>query len=145
MPAGMPKRVKASIETQTHKIEAEDIGTALWDYGDGRIVRFYSTTSYPMPTWFTRIEIHGTEGAYIHTSGGPEGQHTYWGKDAKWSEEAPYPAERIWRQGSDNFANSVRTGAPLSISGEQGILSRIIPDAMYQSARTDGNWVEVDV
>jgi hypothetical protein len=52
--------------------------------------------------------------------------------------------EQPWRQGSDNFAYSVRTGAPLDICGEQGRLSRLILDALYKSAQDQGHWVAVD-
>jgi predicted dehydrogenase len=89
------------------------------------------------------VEIHGTEGAYVHTSGGPEGEHTWWGKNGEWTEVCPYAVHRPWRQGSDNFAHSVRTGAPLDICGEQGRLSRLILDAIYKSARNDGEWIDV--
>jgi predicted dehydrogenase len=140
----MPKRVRAGIKTQTHFIEAEDYGWSEWDYGNGMVVRYASTTSYPVPTWYARIEIHGTDGAYVYTNGGPEGNHTWWSKkDGIWEEKAPYPFKRRWRAGSDNFANSVRTGAPLSISGEVGRKSRAILDAVYKSARGSGDWVEV--
>ena len=141
---GMPKRVRAGIETQTHFIETEDLGWSEWDYGNGMLVRYASTTSYPVPTWYARIEIHGTAGAYVYTNGGPEGNHTWWaGTDGVWSETPPYPFKRRWRAGSDNFANSVRTGDPLSISGEVGRKSRAILDAIYRSARGSGDWEDV--
>jgi predicted dehydrogenase len=141
---GMPKRVRAGMARQTHFIEAEDYGWSEWDYGTGLVMRYASTTSYPVPTWYARIEIHGTDGAYVYTSGGPEGDHTWWSKrDGQWAETAPFPFKRRWRAGSDNFANSVRTGAPLNISGEVGRKARAILDAIYRSAREDGGWREV--
>ena len=141
---GMPKRVRAGIARQTHFIEAEDYGWSEWDYGIGLVMRYASTTSYPVPTWYARIEIHGTDGAYVYTNGGPEGNHTWWSKrDGVWSETAPFPFKRRWRGGSDNFANSVRTGAPLSISGEVGRKARAILDAIYRSSRSDGSWQDV--
>jgi predicted dehydrogenase/sugar phosphate isomerase/epimerase len=141
---GMPKRVRAGMARQTHFIEAEDYGWSEWDYGTGLVMRYASTTSYPVPTWYARIEIHGTDGAYVYTNGGPEGDHTWWSKrDGVWTETAPYPFKRRWRSGSDNFANSVRTGAPLSISGEVGRKARAILDAIYRSARGNGDWQDV--
>ena len=141
---GMPKRVRASMSTQTHFIETEDIGRSEWDYENGLIVRFASTTSYPVPTWYARIEIHGTAGAYVYTNGGPEGNHVWWAKDdGVWNETAPYPFKRRWRSGSDNFANSVRTGEPLSISGEVGRKSCVILEAIYASAKGNGDWVDL--
>ena len=142
---GMPKRVRAGIKTQTHFIETEDLGWSEWDCGNGMLVRYSSTTSYPVPTWYARIEIHGTAGAYVYTNGGPEGNHTWWAKDdGVWTESAPHPFTRRWRAGSDNFANSVRTGDYLSISGEVGRKSRAILDAIYKSARGSCEWVDVE-
>ena len=141
---GMPKRVRAGMARQTHFIEAEDYGWSEWDYGTGIVMRYASTTSYPIPTWYARIEIHGTDGAYVYSSGGPEGDHSWWSKrDGDWSEKAPYPFKQRWRAGSDNFANSVRTGEPLSISGEVGRKARAILDAIYNSARGNGDWQDV--
>ncbi|MDR1507787.1 MAG: Gfo/Idh/MocA family oxidoreductase [Treponema sp.] len=141
--AGMPRRVRATIKTQTHKIECEDIGITEWDYGADLTVRFCAATSYPMPAWYVRLEIYGTAGAFVCNSGGPERQAAYYGKDGKWTETAPFPAERKFRQGSDAFAYSVRTGAPLPAAGDEGIKSRIILDAMYESAKNDGAWIKV--
>jgi predicted dehydrogenase len=141
---GMPLRVRAGMARQTHFIEAEDFGWSEWDYGTGLVMRYASTTSYPIPTWYARVEIHGTDGAYVYTSSGPEGDHAWWTKrDALWTETAPYPFKRRWRAGSDNFANSVRSGAPLSISGEVGRKARAILDAIYKSARGNGDWQDV--
>lgn len=140
---GMPKRVRASIQTQIHDIETEDNGVTEWEYEDGKIVRFASTTNYPVGSWYCKIEITGTEGAYVHVSGGPEGNHSWWGKGDSWSENSPVEITPPWRQGSDNFANSVRTGAPLDVCGEQGLPSRLVLDAIYESAKKDGAWVEV--
>ncbi|MDD5603141.1 MAG: Gfo/Idh/MocA family oxidoreductase [Eubacteriales bacterium] len=140
---GVPDRVRASIATQVHEIEAEDIGTAQWEYKNGCIARFTVTTTYPAPAWYVKIDIHGTKGAYILCSGGPEGDHIYWWADGKWSENAPYPVSRKWRQGSDNFAYSLRTGEKLLVGAREGIISRIVLDRMYDSAKAGENWVDV--
>lgn len=143
---GMPKRVRATIATVCHDIEGEDIGSSVWDYGDKKFVSIISTTTYPTGSWYARNEIHGTKGAYVSTSGGPEGEHAWWSKPGGgWTEECPVDVVPKWRQGSDNFANSVRTGAPLDICGEQGRLSRIILDAIYESAYNGGDWVDIDL
>ena len=140
---GMPKRVRATSHTVTHNIEAEDIGVSEWEYENGTIVRYASTTSCPMGAWYAKIEIIGTEGMLIYTIGGPEGNHTWWGKNDEWTEECPFEVKQPWRQGSDNFANSLRTGAPLDINGESSRKSRVILDAIYESIRNDGAWIEV--
>ena len=140
---GMPKRVRATSHTTLHDIEAEDIGVSEWEYADGAVVRYASTTNCPIGAWYAKIEIIGTEGMLVYTIGGPEGNHTWWGKNDEWTEECPFPVKQPWRQGSDNFANSLRTGAPLSINGESSRKSRVILDAIYESIRNDGAWIEV--
>jgi predicted dehydrogenase/sugar phosphate isomerase/epimerase len=141
--AGMPKQVRAVTKTQTHKIEVEDIGMGEWDYGGDQLLRFCATTSHPMPVWYVRIEIHGTEGAFVHSSGGPEGNGSWYGKDGVWTQQAPYPVERQWLQGSDAFASAVRVGTPVLAPGEEGLKSRVLLDAMYESARNNGAWIKI--
>lgn len=140
---GMPKRVRAEIATQAHAIETEDIGYAEWDYGTPFKVRFFSTTAYPISTWYSRMELYGSLGAYVRSGGGPEGNHVFYGKDNQWSSDAPFPVSREWQQGSDAFASSVRLGIPLTVPAEEGLKSRLILDAMYRSARSGGDWQEV--
>ncbi len=142
---GMPKRVRAITKTQTHAIEVEDLGYAEWDYGTQLAVRFFSTTSYPMPTWYARIELHGSAGAFIYANGGPEGESVHYGKDGKWSKEAPYPVARAWQQGSDAFASAVRLHTPLVTPPEEALRSRILLDAMYESAAAGSVWVSVSL
>ena len=139
---GVPDRVRTTTLRQTHEIEAEDFGMTEWQYDNGCVARLSSTTSYLASSWYTRLEIYGDKGAYVLTSGGPEGDHTYWFKDGKWSEETPYPYEREWRQGSDNFAYCLRTGAPLVVTAEEGHVTRFVLDKMYESAKS-GAWVEI--
>jgi len=141
--AGMPRRVRATTKTASRPIEVEDIGLAEWDYGGDQVVRFFATTTYPLDVWYVRLEIHGAEGAFVYTGGGPEGRAAYYGKDGKWTTNPPFRVERKFRQGSDAFASAVRLGTPLPATGEEGLKSRVILDAMYESARHDGKWVSV--
>lgn len=140
---GMPKRVRATIHTQCHQIECEDIGQAEWEYADGKLVRFFATTNSPMGGWYNQTTIVGTEGMYIVTSGGPEGGHAWWGKNKEWSETPPIRVKREWSQASDKFAYALRMGTALDISGEIGIPSRKLLDAMYESAQNDSCWVDI--
>ncbi len=142
---GMPKRVKASIATQTFDIEAEDFGSTEWEYENGCRVRFMSNTSYVASSWYTRIELHGTRGAYLLCQGGPEGNHTYWFDGEKWSEDSPFKVEREWQQGSDNFAYCVRTGATPVVGYQNGRNARYVLDKMYESAKNGEAWVEIEV
>ena len=140
---GMPTAVRCITLKQTHAIEAEDYGIAQLRFADGMIARLSSTTSYPASSWYTRLEVYGSEGAYLSTSGGPEGDHVYWWKEGQWSEASPYPFEKEWNQAADNFANALRTGEPLIVTAENGIRSRYVLDKMYESARGDEGWISL--
>ena len=140
---GMPQRVRCTVATQTHDIEAEDYGIAEMAYENGLIARLSATTSYPASSWYTRIEVYGDKGAYLLTAGGPEGDHVYWWQEGKWTEESPYPVKREWNQAADNFANALRTGAPLTVTAENGIRSRYVLDKLYESAAEGKGWLEI--
>lgn len=141
---GLPKKVRCTTYRQTHDIEAEDYGITEWEYEDGMIARCSVTTSFPFNAWYTRLEVYGDKAAYMLTSGGPEGEHIYWNNDGKWTEDSPNPVQREWNQGADNFAYCVRTGEPLVVGPEAGSTSRYVLDKMYESAKQDGAWVEIE-
>ena len=141
---GMPDEVRAMTATQTFDIEAEDLGIAEWRYNNGCVARISSTTSYPVSTWYTRLEIFGDKGAYVQCAGGPEGNHTYWYNGKEWTENTPYPYTREWQQGSDNFAYCLRTGEKLYVDNMAGRRSRYVLDMMYESAKRDGAWVAIE-
>lgn len=140
---GQPKRVRASIATQTFDIEAEDFGSAEWEYENGCRVRFMVSTSYVASSWYTRIELHGTDRAYLLCQGGPEGNHIYWFDDNKWSEEPPFPIAREWQQGSDNFAYCLRMGTEPVVGYPNGRNARYVLDKMYESAKNGEGWIEI--
>ena len=112
-------------------------------FENGLVARFSSTTSYPASSWYSRVEVYGDKGAYLLTSGGPEGNHTYWWQEGNWSEESPYPFKKEWVIAADNFANAIRTGEPLVVTAENGIKSRYVLDKCYESAENDGGWVKL--
>ena len=141
---GVPDKVRAMIRTQTFDIETEDLGIAEWIYDNGAVVRISATTSYTVPTWYTKFDVYGDKGAYMQCMGGPEGDHTYWWNGDKWSEQVPYPYKREWRQGSDNFAYCLRTGEDLAVTAEDGRIARYVLDKMYESAKSDENWVAIE-
>ena len=140
---GMPEKVRATTYRQTFDIEAEDLGISEMYFKNGMVARISSTTSYPASPWYTRLEVFGDKGAYLLTSGGPEGEHIYWWQNGKWSEDSPYPVKKEWNQAADNFANALRTGDALIVPAENGIRSRFVLDKMYESAMKDGEWVEL--
>ncbi len=141
---GIPDEVRATSAIQTFDIETEDFGVTEWRYKNGCIARFAVTTSYLASSWYTRVEVYGDKGAYLNVSGGAEGNHIYWYKNDKWSEETPFPYKREWQQGSDNFAYALRTGEPLVVGAEEGRNARYVLDKMYESVKKGGAWVPVD-
>ncbi|MCK5806380.1 MAG: Gfo/Idh/MocA family oxidoreductase, partial [Lentisphaeria bacterium] len=142
---GLPQRVRCVLSTQTHDIEAEDYGTAVWEYADGMTLTFTGTTSYPHKTWFDRFELTGSEGAYFRGEGGPfEKTMERWFLNGAWVDKPFRVTEPEWLSAADNMAAALRTGAPLTCTGADGRRTQSILDAMYRSAyEADGAWVEL--
>lgn len=141
---GIPRRVRCTIWTQNHEIEAEDAGHALWEFESGLALSLYATTCYPHPTWYHRLELHGTEGALSKVSGGPyTAELTRWYLGGAWSDQAPECVEPPYQSSADNFCAAVRMGVPLVCDGRDGRRSQAILDAMYRSAYSGGGWVDV--
>ena len=140
---GKPKAVRCDTWTQTHEIEMEDLGLAVWYYANGMIVNIYATTSYPQSSWYYQMEIHGTEGAYIHREGGPmEKPQTVYLVGGKWTEQAPFPRESEWLNTMDAFGSHLRCGTPLLTTPEEGRNAVRLIEAMYESALEKGGaWV----
>lgn len=140
---GVPDEVRATAETQTFDIEAEDYGVTEWKYACGTTARFAVTTSYLASSWYCRVEVYGDKGAYLNVSGGAEGNRICWYKDGKWTDEAPFPYQREWQQGSDNFAYCLRTGEDLVVTAEDGRRARYVLDKIYESVKNGGVWTKV--
>jgi len=142
---GIPQRTRCILRTQDHDIEAEDYGTAIWEYDSGLVVTFTGTTCYPQKTWFARFEITGDQGAYFRVEGGPFGEPMErWFADGAWADKSPLLCEPAWLNAADNMAAALRIGAPLTCSGREGRRTQSILDAMYRSAyEADGGWIEV--
>ena len=141
---GTPHRVRCEIRTQTHNIETEDIGCALWEYADGALISVFATTSFPQETWHPTIALHGTKGAALLSSGGPhDSKVEQWLAEGKWSDRPPAQVSPIWMNAADNFAAALRTGATLVCSGRDGRATQAILDAMYRSAFKNGDWAMV--
>ena len=142
---GMPEAVRADLWTQNHDIEMEDLALAVWRYSNGMIVNITSTTCYPQGGWYYQMEVHGTDGAYVHREAGPcQSPVTQYFKDAAWSEQAPFPAECPWLNAMDNFASALRCGSPFLTTAEEGRDTVRVISAMYESAyERNGAWVEL--
>jgi UDP-N-acetyl-2-amino-2-deoxyglucuronate dehydrogenase len=146
--AGVPARVRCSVFNQCHPyIEAEDLGSAVWEYADGHVITYNATTSFPQATWYYQYELHGEDGAFFEAAGGPfDMPTTKWYYDGAWRTDAPVDGEPEWFNSMDNFAAHIREGIPLTATGRDGRVSRVILDAMYESAyEHEGGWAEVNV
>jgi predicted dehydrogenase/sugar phosphate isomerase/epimerase len=142
---GMPKRVSMRKWTQAHEIEAEDLGCAAWEYGDGSVVQLFATTSYPVDTWYMNMELYGTAGAVTYNFGGPYSVPIeQWHVRGNWEELPPEPEMLPWTNMAQNLAAAIRTGAKLVCDGRDGRRSRLVLDRMYESAAKDGVWVGVE-
>jgi len=142
---GVPDQVRCDVWTQGHDIEAEDLGTAVWQYRDGLVITFPATTSYPAQAWYNQLDFVGIDGAYAHVSSGPYSEpRTQWYIEGAWSDRAPLVVELEWISAVDNFAAAVRSGAALTCPGRDGRRTQSILHAMYRSAYdADGRWMEV--
>lgn len=142
---GVPSRVRCDTWKQMHEISDEDLGCSTWEYPDGAAVMFLCTTSYPGSSWYSEVELHGTEGAVSLASGGPlTHARSRWFANGSWSDHPPMKAQSQWLNAPDNLADAVRTGAPLVCTGRDARRSQAILEAMYRSARAGGGWVPVE-
>ncbi len=142
---GIPRRVRCTVWTQDHNIEAEDLAIGLLEFADGLVISLYATTSYPQPTWYHELELHGTDGAFSMASGGPlEQPRMLWFAEGAWRSDPPRTVEPEWLNAADNMAAAVRTGAPLVCSGRDGRRTQSILHALYESAYGDQGWVNVE-
>ncbi len=142
---GMPEAVRCDAWTQTHEIEMEDLGLAVWKYANGMIVNICATTSYPQSSWYYQMEAHGTNGAYIHREGGAQQTpESLYFLNNNWTKSAPYPRECAWLNSMDNFASALRCGTPLLTTPQEGRNAVLLINAMYESAREkNGGWVRI--
>ena len=142
---GLPEAVSCHTWTQNHAIEMEDLGVATWRYANGLVVNIFATTCYPQATWYYQMELHGTDGAYIHREGGIESTPvTKFFKNGQWSDTAPYPRECEWLNSMDNFAKVIRQGGDLLTAPADGRRAVQLINAMYESAyKRNGAWVEL--
>ncbi len=146
--AGLPKRVVGLLGTRTHKIEVEDTGNFLCDYGDGKVGYIYATTTeLPGMEQFMVCGDKATVVAEHHTL--KIGRLAYPIKEftmgsgtaladekikntAEW-EETDYSTNKggthiqVIRQ----FAAHLLRGEPLVADGEQSIRELELSNAMY--------------
>lgn len=127
-----------------HKIESEDIVSAVLRFANGATGVFQASTAL-WPGYSERIELHGTKGTAIITGD----QLTAW--DVKEDAGEPPPlASGVMSGASDpmaisvesferqflDFGEAVKTGRPPLVSGEEGYRALELVDAIYRSCRS---------
>jgi len=127
-----------------HKIESEDVITAMLKYESGATGVIQASTAF-WPGYSERIEIHGTKGTCIFTGD----KLTTW--DVLNDEGEPAPVEKEVMSGASDpmaipltpferqfldFGNAVKAGAAPLVSGEEGLKALEIVQGVYQSCRS---------
>ena len=128
-----------------HKIESEDMVSAVLRYGNGAAGVIQASTAF-WPGYPERIEFHGTKGTAVITGD----KLTAW--DVRDDDEGDRPplAENLSSGASDpmaisvdtfekqflDFGEAIRTGRKPRVGGEEGYQALEIVDAIYRSCRT---------
>jgi predicted dehydrogenase len=127
-----------------HKIESEDMVSAVMRYASGAIGVIQAATAFA-PGYPERVEIHGTKGSAVITGD----KLTTWDVADDAGEPAPVATqsasgasdpmaislEPFERQFKD-FADAIRTGRKPRIGGEEGYQALEVVDAIYRSCRS---------
>jgi predicted dehydrogenase len=131
-----------------HKIQSEDVVTALFRYANGAQGVLQASTAF-WPGYSERIEIHGTKGTAVLTGD----KLTTWDVDD--DEGEPAPVEQIVKSGASDpmaipltpierqfrdFGRAIKTSTPPLVSGEEGYRALEFVLSVYKSCR-DGNKV----
>jgi UDP-N-acetyl-2-amino-2-deoxyglucuronate dehydrogenase len=127
-----------------HKIESEDMVTAVLRYASGATGVIQASTAF-WPGYPERIEFHGTKGTAVITGD----KLTAW--DVRDDEgEPPLLAQNLASGASDpmaisvetferqflDFGDAIRTGRKPLVGGEEGYQALEVVDAIYRSCRT---------
>jgi len=126
-----------------HKIQSEDVVTALFRYANGAQGVIQASTAF-WPGYSERIEIHGTKGTAVLTGD----KLTTW--DVENDSGEPAPVEQIVKSGASDpmaipvtplerqfqdFGDAIASGKPPLIPGEEGYRALEFVQAVYQSCR----------
>jgi predicted dehydrogenase len=145
---GMPEKVTGKVATRAHKIEVEDVATAMLSYKSGAVGLLHTSTfEFPEPTVFQFVgdsavlEIRegmlriGTSapsaGEFVRTATDPWGLPVPAWKEIKIeSPPGPHGHEAI----AKNFVDAVLDGVPLAAPGEEAIKSLELANAISVSS-----------
>lgn len=134
-----------------HKIESEDVITAILRYASGAQGVIQASTAF-WPGYSERVEIHGTKGTCVITGD----RLTTWDVENDSGDPAPV-ASNVASGASDpmaisltpferqftDFAEAIRDKRAPLVSGQEGLNALQLVTSIYESCRT-GNKVTID-
>ena len=138
---GIPKKVMGYIAAHTGTVE--NLIMSVWEYENGMLVNILVADNYPSDKSYSRVEIHGTSGAFMAEVGGSSPDSVKWLSGGKWTSVMPYPAEAEYANAADNLASAIRLGANIECPGTDCIKSQTVLDAIYRSAARQGEWINL--
>jgi predicted dehydrogenase len=133
---GPVKRVTAFISNVCGKAEADDVISAAVEFESGALG--YLGGSFLTPTR-NFLQIHGTEGVVLVEEEG--GAAYYQKKGSNTLERQPLPDADQQRNNSlaeeiDEFAHCIQTGGRPEVTGEEGMASLAVIEAILRSAES---------
>jgi predicted dehydrogenase len=144
---GQPTAVRAKTDTRFHRIEVEDTAEALLDYGSGHTGYLYTTTSeWPGEDRFDfvgeagRLIVQDRTLRFFRMDGtirDSVATNAMWGKPSgQWEtieiEQSSGGHHAVVRQ----FARAIRFGEPLVATGEDGLHSLELANAIMLGGHT---------
>jgi predicted dehydrogenase len=153
---GTPCEVFGRTETRLHMIEVEDFAEALLNYPDGGSGYLYCSTCEPRQG--QRIEVFGDRGKLILDDSGltlfsyrpgirehMRKAKVIWGEMQTVKEKIKAPGKKTKTlRIPENMVAHLLDGAPLLSSGESGLASLELANAITLSAHT-GKWVKLPI
>lgn len=148
--AGMPVSVRGTVDTRLHHIEVEDFAQATMTFKDGGAGYFYCSTNEPSPGQM--IEVYGDKGKLCFRNGElhfwtctpPVTEFTKTWTGSMWGgpkvEEVQLkikPKQTGHYTVHRNFARHIRRGEELIATGESGLASLELANAITLSSFTN--------
>ncbi|WP_276165300.1 Gfo/Idh/MocA family protein [Zobellia alginiliquefaciens] len=139
---GPADSVFANVQTRVHKIEGEDVGAALVNFGNGAIGTITAGTAL-VPGYPERIEVYGEKGSII-MEGGKIIAWNIQGEDApvldtKTSGSGAADPKAIGHQNHkivlQDMVESIRESRNPMVDGVEARISVALINAIYQSSR----------
>lgn len=159
---GMPKRISGSVGTLTHEnIEVEDTAVAILEFENGAKGVIQASTS----TWSSKgrpaeIQISGDEGAVVLT----DDRFQLWDFKEKSPEDDRIIAEMMQldeggqgandpanipfyghQRNFENFVAALEGQEQLAVTSGEALKSVLVINAIYESARAKGKWVDIKI